>query len=226
MVGSAAVDLLALTGNEIALAAVAGAFILFALIVSMVVPRYRPDFPGRGGVGVLVLASIVFFLGTMTAVFVLEDKEEEVAHVETSETETTADQTVESGTEGEAETGEEEVGPEIAETEGSETEPAAPATTAPGESVETVRVTATDFDLEVKETKFAPSRYTFELRNDGDTPHNLVIEGPDVDRAETPVIAAGARATVDVTLEPGTYKLYCSVPGHEDLGMVEEVTVG
>lgn len=226
MVGSAAVDLLALTGNEIGLAVVAGIFILFSLIVSMVVPRYRPDFPGPGGVGILVLGSIVFFLGTMTAVFVLKDEHEEVAHVETSETETTADQTVESGTEGETETGEEEVGPEIAETEGSETEPAAPATTAPGEPLEEVRVIATDFEFELEEMEFAPSLYTFELRNDGASPHDLVIEGPDVDNARTPVIAPDERAQVDVTLEPGTYKLYCSVPGHEDLGMVAEITVG
>lgn len=226
MVGSAAVGLLALTGNEIGLAAVAGAFIVFSLVVSMVVPRYRPDFPGPGGVGILVLGSIVFFLGTMTAVFVLKDEQEGAAHVETSETETTAHQTVESGTEGASETGEEEVGPEIAETEGSETEPAGPATTAPGEPADSIRVVATDFELDVDESALAPSLYTFELRNEGATGHDLVIEGPDVDNARTPVIAAGERAEVDVTLEPGTYKLYCSVPGHEDLGMVAEITVG
>ena len=211
MVGSAAVGLLAISGNEIALGAVALAFIVFALIVSMVVPRYRPDFPGKGGVGVLVLASLVFFLGTMTAVFVFgEAHEAEAAH----ETGTTPHET---GEEADTETGEEEAEPEIAE---------GPATTAPGESADTIRVEAVEFKFSIDETDLAPSRYTFELRNEGEVPHDLVIEGPEIDDARTPVIPGGERAQIEAALVEGTYKLYCSVPGHEDLGMVAELNVG
>ena len=217
-------DVLALTGNEIALGAVALAFIVFSLVVSMVVPRYRPDFPGGGGLGVLMLASIVFFLGTLTAVFVFGEGHAAGEHAETAHSETTENQTVE-GDESEAQTGEEEVGPEIAETEGSETEPASPATTSAGESAGEIEVEATEFEYVLDEARLTVGKYTFELRNEGKVPHDLVIEGPNLDNARTPVIGAGERAEVEATFEEGTYTLYCSVPGHEDAGMKVEIEV-
>jgi hypothetical protein len=54
------------TGNEIALIVVAGVFIAFALVSSIVVPRYKPDFPGPAGLSVFVMASVVIF-GLMIA---------------------------------------------------------------------------------------------------------------------------------------------------------------
>ena len=43
-------------------------FIIFALVSSMLVPRYRPDFPGRR-LGWFVFVSILFFIGMMNAVW-------------------------------------------------------------------------------------------------------------------------------------------------------------
>ena len=43
------------------------AFIVFALVSSMLVPRWRPDFPGRR-LGWFVFVSILFFVGMMCAV--------------------------------------------------------------------------------------------------------------------------------------------------------------
>jgi uncharacterized cupredoxin-like copper-binding protein len=217
------------SGEEWALAAIAAVFVAFSLVVSMVVPRYRPEFPGKGGVGVFVLGSVVLFLATMTAVWVFvpsHGAHAETGHVESDAAETTPHQTVAEGEEGQSETGEEEVSPAVGETEGSETEPAGPATTAAGESAQTIEVVATEFKLEVDTTELAPSRYTFELDNEGQIPHDLVIEGPDIDNTKTPVIGGGEKAKIDVALQPGTYKLYCSVPGHEAAGMVTEITVG
>ena len=58
------------TGNKIGLAVVGGAFILFALTSSFIVPRRRPDFPGKNGLSVFVLVSFVFFVAMLTAVSV------------------------------------------------------------------------------------------------------------------------------------------------------------
>jgi plastocyanin len=58
------------TGNKIGLAVVGGTFILFALTSSFVAPRRRPDFPGKNGLGVFVLASFVLFFAMVTAVIV------------------------------------------------------------------------------------------------------------------------------------------------------------
>jgi hypothetical protein len=58
------------TGNKIGLAVVGGTFILFALASSFVAPRRRPDFPGRNGLSVFVLASFVLFIAMVTSVIV------------------------------------------------------------------------------------------------------------------------------------------------------------
>src|SRR3954447_905360 len=54
---------------------------VFALVTSMVIPRFRPDFPGKSGVRLYVLATLVFFVGTLAAVegFAKEEPEAEAA---------------------------------------------------------------------------------------------------------------------------------------------------
>jgi len=87
--------LLALTGYEAALLAVAGVFISFALIVALVVPRSRPEFPGRR-LGVFLVVCVVLFAAQLTAVLVLAqvgESDESVAQEETTTTETTTSET-------------------------------------------------------------------------------------------------------------------------------------
>lgn len=75
--------LLALTGYETALLIVALAFIVFALVVALVIPRSRPDFPGNR-LGLFVAICGVFFVAQMTAVLVLAEigEADEPAHEE------------------------------------------------------------------------------------------------------------------------------------------------
>ncbi len=53
-------------GHEIGLVVVAMIFIAFALAASLLVPRYKPDFPGPTGLGVFAIVSVVMF-GLMVA---------------------------------------------------------------------------------------------------------------------------------------------------------------
>ena len=55
-------------GHEIGLVVVAGIFIAFALVSSLLVPRYRPDFPGPTGLSVFIIASVVMFALMVAAV--------------------------------------------------------------------------------------------------------------------------------------------------------------
>jgi cytochrome c6 len=75
--------LLALTGYETALVVVAASFIVFALVMALVIPRTRPDFPGRR-LPVFLAVCGVFFLAQMTAVLVLAEvgEADETAHEE------------------------------------------------------------------------------------------------------------------------------------------------
>jgi len=59
------------------------------------------------------------------------------------------------------------------------------------------------------------------VKNVGKIPHDLALQGG----AKTALISPGKSATLTVTLKPGTYTLYCSVPGHRQAGMVAKLTV-
>ena len=56
------------TGHMIGLAVIGGLFIAFALSSSFVAPRRWPDFPGKNGLSVFVLACFVLFAAMLTAV--------------------------------------------------------------------------------------------------------------------------------------------------------------
>jgi cytochrome c6 len=74
---------LALTGYETALLVVAIAFIVFALVAAIVIPRSRPGFPGNR-LGLFLAICGVFFIAQMTAVLVLAEvgEADEPAHEE------------------------------------------------------------------------------------------------------------------------------------------------
>jgi uncharacterized cupredoxin-like copper-binding protein len=87
-------------------------------------------------------------------------------------------------------------------------------------------VAGKEFELDPAETELSPGTYEFELVNEGTAGHNLVVNGPEVKNKGTPVIGAGKKAKVRVTLAAGEYELYCSVPGHKESGMTTKITVG
>jgi len=91
---------LALTGYQLALLCVAGVFIAFALVVALLVPRARPDFPGRR-LGWFVAVCIALFALQLGAVFALAELGEEHGEAEAAETttgETTTGETTDTET--------------------------------------------------------------------------------------------------------------------------------
>ena len=84
--------LLALSSTqELGLALAAGAFVVFALVSSMLIPRSRPDFPGRH-LGWFIALAAVFTVGMLaTVIFVAKEAgtEEAAAETRTTATETT-----------------------------------------------------------------------------------------------------------------------------------------
>ena len=55
-------------GHEVGLIVVAAVFIAFALASSLLVPRYKPDFPGPNGLSVFAIGSVVLFLLMIAAI--------------------------------------------------------------------------------------------------------------------------------------------------------------
>lgn len=80
-----------------------------------------------------------------------------------------------------------------------------------------------DIDLSVGDTLTA-GRYTFEVSNGGRVEHDLAVQGDGV-KEKTALIKPGGQASLPVDLAAGDYKVYCTVPGHEQAGMKVDLTV-
>jgi len=113
-----------------------------------------------------------------------------------------------------------------------DTTAAAPSTSGPGVAATspavvgtTVGVVEKDFSITLDKPGLTAGSYTFAIKNEGQFPHNLAIEGPGVDAKTSPTMQGGGSGTLAVTLQKGTYELWCAVPGHKDRGMDIKITV-
>jgi mono/diheme cytochrome c family protein len=88
MLGASLVVAALSTGNKIGLAVVGGAFILFALVSSFVLPSRYPNFPGRH-LGWFVAGSILFFVAMLSAVLVFGREKSEARAEAPATTQTT-----------------------------------------------------------------------------------------------------------------------------------------
>jgi mono/diheme cytochrome c family protein len=77
------------TDQKLGLGGTAAVFIAFSLICALWIPRYKPDFPGRKGLGLFIVVTLLLTVGMLGAVvvFAKEDHAEAVGH-ETTPTET------------------------------------------------------------------------------------------------------------------------------------------
>jgi uncharacterized cupredoxin-like copper-binding protein len=89
---------------------------------------------------------------------------------------------------------------------------------------ETIDISETEFALDPSDPTTAAGPVTINVSNDGETVHDLEVEGNGVEEV-TPSIEAGGSAQLSVDLEPGEYKIYCTIPGHADQGMEGTLTV-
>jgi uncharacterized cupredoxin-like copper-binding protein len=191
------------TGHEVGLGVTALVFILFALASSLLFPRFRPDYPGRGLLAFIVV-SFVFFFGMLSAVEVFGA--EDTHHAEGAAAETTTapaeTTTAEQTTTAETTTRETTTSAKPAETK--------------------VPVSETEFKITTASTDLKAGEITFEVKNDGKIDHDLAIKGTS---DKTKLISPGGTAELKVILKPGKYSLYCTVPGHEAAGMKLNITV-
>ena len=191
------------TGHEVGLAVTAAAFIAFALASALLLPRFRPQYPA-GGLPAFIVICFVFFFGMLTAVenFGAESGKAESApapeHTTTVQPTTTQQQTT---------------------TQRQTTTTAQ--TTTQAEAAQTVQVSETEFKIALAGYKAKAGKFTFAVKNAGKIAHDLAIKGG----PKTALIQPGGTAQLTVTLKPGKYHLYCTVPGHEQAGMKVDITL-
>ncbi|HEU4354270.1 MAG TPA: multicopper oxidase domain-containing protein [Actinomycetota bacterium] len=95
-----------------------------------------------------------------------------------------------------------------------------------GSAAGTYAMSLTDFRLDPDQvTAPAGQELVFEVSNHGTSPHTFAVDTGD-GVVETAQLQAGETATLTVpALAPGDYKIFCTVPGHEDIGMVGTLAV-
>jgi uncharacterized cupredoxin-like copper-binding protein len=103
-----------------------------------------------------------------------------------------------------------------------------------------VAATLNEWKVSTSSPKATAGKVTFDARNTGATPHELVVIRTDKPAAslgkgarvpekgnvgETGDLAPGASKRVTLTLKPGHYALICNLPGHYVQGMHTDLTV-
>lgn len=80
-----------------------------------------------------------------------------------------------------------------------------------------LEVTAHDIGFDAKTYEAAAGTLTVRYRNEGSIEHTLVID--DLAGFKLDVARRGATDETVLDLDPGTYTIYCDVPGHRAAGM-------
>lgn len=110
--------------------------------------------------------------------------------------------------------------------------PASPAASpAPSKSIdpglgETIKMIVKDFTLDPADLTVVGSKFALAVTNLGPTLHNITIRDADgTVLVGTKDLREGGSEVISVDLQPGTYTTFCSLPGHESLGIVGSLTV-
>jgi plastocyanin len=104
-----------------------------------------------------------------------------------------------------------------------------PVTTTPAPSCPTaLGVSEGEYYTHLSRTALCPGSILVELRNAGEDPHNLEIV--DVESGSTVAtwddVEPGDAVSKRLTLAAGTYRLFCSLPTHDEKGMHAVISVG
>lgn len=94
----------------------------------------------------------------------------------------------------------------------------------------TLRIDAIDGDYDRDVYEVGPGPVTLEFRNLSSSGHNIVFRdvpgAPDAPGLRHPLMLAGeSPRTFELELVEGEFEFFCSVPGHERVGMVGTLVV-
>lgn len=89
-------------------------------------------------------------------------------------------------------------------------------------------VKAAEFYFVLSRPSVKPGAVTIELNNQGEDPHNLNLrlEGEEGEPLRIPETDSLERSAESFDLQAGKYRLWCSLPEHEEQGMATTLQVG
>ncbi len=116
-----------------------------------------------------------------------------------------------------------------ASTPSTESTPAAPATaTSPASGATSLSLAANpegQFSFDKKALSAKAGAVSIAFTNQSSVEHNVTIESSSGEKVGETATFTGGSKTLSVILKAGTYKFYCSVPGHRQSGMEGTLTI-
>jgi plastocyanin len=190
-----------------------GLLVSWALIVSLALGLRRPRFPGgQGGERAVIAISVVLVLGAVSSA------------VLTSGTPTNA-RAASSAPTPAPNPSAPAAGESAAAPSNTVSQPAAagtgaqpPASAGGGTPLKLVANPTGLLNFDTKQLRAKAGAVAITLSNGSPLEHNLTVAQGATVLSATPTFMGGSR-TLTLTLKPGTYTFYCSVPGHRQAGM-------
>jgi plastocyanin len=196
-----------------------GALVAWALIVSAGLGLRRPEFPGdaTGERIVIAISALLVASAAATAVVTSGSSARAQASAAPAPPSTSAAPSIPTG-------------PSTSTAPSKST--VAPASTAPSTSTAPSAPTALklaanpqgQLSYDVKQLSAKAGTVTITLTNTSPVPHDVTIAQASAVLGATPTFQGGSRA-LTLSLKPGSYTFYCSVPGHRQAGMEGTLTV-
>ena len=100
------------------------------------------------------------------------------------------------------------------------------AATARVAAAQPVAVTLSEWKIAMSRDTVKAGAVSFRIKNGGAIVHGFYVLGENVDKG-SPTVAAGQEASLNVTLKPGTYEVFCpmSENSHKMAGMTHKLVV-
>jgi uncharacterized cupredoxin-like copper-binding protein len=222
------VPILGAEKSKVAFYIVGGALVVWALIVSLGLGLRRPDFPGGTGGERIVIAITVVLVIAAAATAVLTSgspaKTTPVANVSPAQTSPTGGEASPSAT---ASTPTASTAPAVSPKATTGT-PAPPSSPAAGAATTTALKLAAEpggqLSYDTKQLAAKAGKVTITMTNMSPLEHDVAVAQGSKVLGATPTFQGGSR-TLTLSLKPGTYTFYCTVPGHRQAGMEGTLTV-
>jgi plastocyanin len=208
---------------------VGGVLVVWAFVLSMGIGMRRPNFPGnRTAERAVIAISVTLVLATLAAA-VLTSGGAATSQAQASHITAPASQSTQTQSTAPATTPAPPAATSTAATppSGTAKAPSAPKTTSPPPPTATklaLSVPGAQLAYDTKQLTAKAGTVAIAFTNNSPIEHDVTIEQAGKVLGGTPKFIGGTKM-VALNLKPGTYKFFCSVPGHRQAGMEGTLTV-
>jgi uncharacterized cupredoxin-like copper-binding protein len=214
-----------------------GLLVAWALIVSVLFGLRKPDFPSSlgGQRVVMAISAVLVIAAASTAVITSGVAEKADAESASGAQATTAPQATSPSTQ---QSNTAATPPPAATSPAKSPKPAKsspkattgtppPASSPAAAAATTLKLAANpagQLAYDTKQLSAKAGKVTIDMTNSSPIEHDVAVAQGSAVVGQTPVFTGGSKS-VTLTLKPGTYKFYCTVPGHRQAGMEGTLTV-